>query len=85
MIMEQNEYLRMLDELFELDPGTLKDEDLLAQQESWDSMRVVEFLDLVEDRLNVTVAPKSLKPCKTMGDLVALMQQQPRSGDSAPS
>ena len=77
--MTRDECLRMLDELFELNPGTLKDETRLGQQEGWDSMKVVEFIAFMDDRFNVMVSPEILKACKTIGDLVALMQKHPNS------
>ena len=77
--MTRDECLRMLDELFELDPGTLKDENHLGQQGDWDSMKVVEFIAFMDERFNTTVSPESLKACKTIGDLVALMQGHPNA------
>ena len=70
--MHRNEFLPMLDELFEVDPGTLKGgEDLDAI--SWDSVRAIEFIVLVSEKFGLEVVPNSLMKAKTVDDLIALV------------
>ncbi len=69
--MHRSEFLPLLDELFELDSGTLKgSEDLDAI--CWDSVRAIEFIVLVNEKFGLEVVPNSLMKAKTVDDLIAL-------------
>jgi len=70
--MRRSEFLMSLDELFELDPGTLKGEEDLDGI-GWDSVRAIEFIVLVNEKVDLEVAPGSLSKAATINDLVALL------------
>ena len=71
--MQKDELLLKLDELFELEPGTLTGGEPLETIENWDSIKVLEFMALLDDNFEgIELSPKQIAACKTVGDLVNL-------------
>ncbi|HZH27279.1 MAG TPA: phosphopantetheine-binding protein [Azospirillaceae bacterium] len=71
--MTKTEFLAALDELLELDPGTLTGTEQLDDLDNWDSLAVVSFIALVDERLGLVVAGDALSKAKTVADLLALV------------
>lgn len=72
--MIQEDFLLLIDEVLEAEPGTTQIADTLEDLETWDSLAVIQFIALVDERYNVSVAPRKLADCKTVADLMALVQ-----------
>jgi acyl carrier protein len=71
--MQKDDLLLKLDELFELEPGTLNGSEPLESIENWDSIKVLEFMALLDDNFEgIEISPKQIAACKTVGDLVGL-------------
>jgi acyl carrier protein len=70
--MDRNELLRSLDELMEMEAGTLTGQESLAELEGWDSMAVIGFIGLADDQ-GVAVTLESVMECKTVDELVRLL------------
>jgi acyl carrier protein len=70
--MERPEFLCMLDELLELEPGTLKGEEKLDSLENWNSLAVIGYMALVNDHYGVIVSPRQISVCVTVAQLVDL-------------
>jgi acyl carrier protein len=70
--MDRNDLLRSLDEVMELEPGTLTGPERLADLEGWSSMAVIDFIGLADDR-GVAVSLGSVTKCTTVDDLVRLL------------
>jgi acyl carrier protein len=68
-----NQPLVDIEELLELDPGSLKHDTELASLSQWDSLAVVSFLALADSNYGVNVAPAQVRQCKSVGDLAALL------------
>jgi acyl carrier protein len=73
--MQKTEFLKLIDELLELDPGTVQGPELL-QKVGWDSLAVVSFIALVDEHLGFTVSPARLMACKTVNDLVNVVAER---------
>jgi acyl carrier protein len=73
--MERNELLKSLDELMDLEPGTLTGQESLADLEGWSSLAVIGFI-AVADEHGVEVTPGSIAKCKTVDELVRLLGSQ---------
>ncbi|MEE3623240.1 phosphopantetheine-binding protein [Nitrospirillum sp. BR 11752] len=71
--MNRNEFLAALDEMLELDPGTLTGGEELDGIDSWDSLAVISFIALVDEKFNTVVAGEDLAKAKTVDDLLALV------------
>ncbi len=66
--------LLSLDDLLELDPGTLTGSEELKDIEAWDSLAVMGFIAMVDEEFDVMVPPAQLSKCKTVVDLIALVE-----------
>ena len=71
--MTRQEFLLMLDELLEEEPGTLTGDEVLRELETWESLTVIEFLALVDEHFGVVLNPKDIAACETTHDLMALV------------
>jgi acyl carrier protein len=76
--MRRAEFLNLLDEVLEKDPGTLQGPESL-EEAGWDSLAVVSFIALVDEHLGFTVPPARIVQCKTVDDLVALVSEKAAS------
>lgn len=70
--MDTKHFLLALDEMLELDPGTLTGAEELESLENWDSLAVISFIALVDEKLGLVVEGEKLAKAKTVGDLLAL-------------
>ncbi|MCG5238492.1 phosphopantetheine-binding protein [Azospirillum doebereinerae] len=70
--MDRKDFLLALDDVLELDPGTLTGAETLESLDSWDSLAVISFIALVDETMNVVVEGEKLAQAKTVDDLLAL-------------
>jgi acyl carrier protein len=70
--MRREEFLDMIGELLELPPGRLEGLEVLADL-GWDSLAVVGFLGVVDERLGVVLSPEQIRNCVTPNDLAGLL------------
>ena len=68
--MTKADFLRELDEMLELSPGTLSGDEALADVEGWDSLAVISFIALVDEKLGLVVEGEKLARAKTVADLL---------------
>jgi acyl carrier protein len=68
------EFLHKVEDILEEESGTLKPAMLLdGQVDGWDSMGVVSFMALVDERFGETLSPEKLDEAKTVQDLLDLV------------
>jgi len=65
------EFYQNLDELLEFDPGTIKGSELLADLEAWDSMTVLSFIAMADEKYGVNIRANRIAECKSVDDLAA--------------
>lgn len=70
--MDRKEFLLALDEMLELDAGTLTGAEELESLDNWDSLAVISFIALVDEKLGLVVEGEKLAKAKTVDDLLAL-------------
>ncbi|MEP6716757.1 MAG: acyl carrier protein [Terriglobia bacterium] len=70
--MAREEFLAVLSELLETD-SPLTGADELGGLFGWDSLAVISFMAIADERWGVTLAPKNISACKTVDDLAALV------------
>lgn len=70
--MNTTDFLLALDEMLELDPGTLAGTEALEDLENWDSLAVISFIALVDEKLGLVVEGEKLVKAKTVADLLTL-------------
>jgi acyl carrier protein len=71
--LERNEFLLLLDELLELEPGTLKGSETLDSLDGWNSLGVISFMALVDEHFGVSLQPRQIAGCSTIADLAGLL------------
>ena len=70
--MDRKDFLLALDEMLELDAGTLTGSEELDSLDNWDSLAVISFIALVEEKIGLVVEGEKLAKAKTVDDLLAL-------------
>jgi acyl carrier protein len=69
----KTQFLLSLDELLELDPGTLKGSEALDSLEGWNSLAMISLMALVDEHFGVSLRPRHIASCSTIADLVGLL------------
>ena len=64
-----------MEELLEVDPGSLGGGVELATLAQWDSLAFVSFLALADSNYDTKVAPSELRACETIADLMKLVSK----------
>lgn len=72
--MDIKEKLALVEECMDLDEGTLKLEDNLADYEEWDSVTALSIIAMVDEQFHKTLSGDDLKSAKTISDIIALME-----------
>lgn len=70
--MDRKDFLLALDEMLELDAGTLQGDEELESLEGWDSLAVISFIALVDERIGIVVEGEKLAKARTVSDLLAV-------------
>ena len=68
----QDKILSLIEEAMEADEGTVSLDDTLADL-AWDSIAVVTFMALADERLDKTLSAEKLNECVKVSDIVALI------------
>jgi acyl carrier protein len=71
--MSHKEFYAEIDNLLELDPGTIKGDEQLADLKGWDSLAVLSFMAMADANLGVLVSASALAKCRTVPDLLNLL------------
>ena len=74
--MTRGEMLRSLEDLLEEPAGSLSGAELLGGLDKWNSLAMMGFMALVDERLGVTVSPRKFAACSTVDDLLSLVPLQ---------
>lgn len=69
------EKLALLEEMMELDEGTLTPQTRLADLEEWDSIAVISFIALVDDEFDKIIKGSQIKEFQTIADALAVMER----------
>jgi acyl carrier protein len=71
--MKTAEFLALMDDMLELDPGTLTGTEQLSDIPEWDSLAVISFIALVDEQFNIILEGEKLAEAKSVHDLLALL------------
>ena len=71
--MDEKLFITNLEELLELDAGSLTLDAPLSTLSQWDSLAFVSFLAMADSEYGKKVAPAELRECRTVGDLMKLV------------
>ena len=73
--MTKTEFLALMEDLIEVDPGTLARVESLGELEGWDSLAVISMIAMVDEHFGVELAGERIAQCRTVGDLVGLVDR----------
>lgn len=71
--MNKSDFLLALDELLELSPGTLNGTETLDSYENWDSLAVISFIALADEKFSIVVGSEAIAKAQTVNDLLQLI------------
>lgn len=77
MTVDSKPLLRQLEDAINVAPGTIHENDCLESLEGWDSIAVISVMAMVEYSYGVTLDPNGMSQCRTVGDLIRLVQESP--------
>jgi acyl carrier protein len=70
--MGRIEFLKAMDEILELPPGTLEGPEMLDDYPLWDSTAMISFMTLADENNRTRLSPRELAAAKTADDLLRL-------------
>lgn len=73
--MKSNDLLRQLEELCELDHGTLEMSSIIDEIPGWSSLTFLGLIALIDDYYSIPIKPRQIIACTTVDDLIALVGQ----------
>lgn len=71
--MSEKEKIELLEEIMDLDSGTLKVGDNLADYEEWDSLTALTYISEMDSRFGKKVTGDQIKAFVTVADAIAFM------------
>jgi acyl carrier protein len=74
--MQAEAFLREIELALELPAGSLSGNEQLADLPEWDSLAVISFIALVDEKLGLPVDGEQLANARTVGDLLALVGEK---------
>lgn len=72
--MSQQEKINLLEEIMEIDEGTLSLDDILEDYDEWDSVTALSLIALMDERFGKIIAGEDIKKLKTVSDVLMLME-----------
>ena len=69
-------FLRNFEELLELPSGSLEGSTLLEDLPGWDSLAIVGFMAMADEKYGVVLSPRQFQTCNSLQDLAALVTGQ---------
>lgn len=67
------DFIANLENMLEVEPGSLQATTLLTAVPSWDSLAAVGFLALADGTYDKAIDPSAIQECKKVSDLAALV------------
>ena len=77
--MQKKAILLSVDELIELEPGTLTGTEVLSDLPGWNSLTVLGFIALADEKFAIAISAKRLANCKAVNDLIDLLDSPSNS------
>lgn len=71
--MTRAEMIAEIEEMLELDAGTLSGDTALEPLDEWDSLAVISYIALVDEKFDETLDGAALADAATVEDLLALV------------
>ena len=72
--MDNKKKLELLEELFEVDEGTLTPETELSQLDEWDSMAALSLIVMIDEECGKRISGDDVKKFVTVQDIMNIME-----------
>jgi acyl carrier protein len=72
--MNKTEFLCAIDEILELEAGTLQGDEVLADLDDWDSLAFLSVIAMADEQFDIVIQGEQLEQLTTVDDLVGLVQ-----------
>lgn len=73
--MTNKEKLQLLEEIMDLEEGTLREDMLLSDIDEWDSISLLSFMAMMDDEFSKVVKGKDIKEKKYVSELLEMMKR----------
>ena len=72
--MELKEKLALIEEVLDVEEGSLKPETLLADVDEWDSIAALSLIVMLDEQFEKTVSGAQIKALESINDILAYME-----------
>ena len=72
--MNIKEKLSLIEEMLELEAGSLSPEDRLDKYEQWDSLAALSLIVLLDENFGKQISGEKIKGLKTINDILRIME-----------
>jgi acyl carrier protein len=62
-------FIKKLEEVFEMQTGTINSQDIFREYKEWDSMALLSLMAMLEDEYNITIPREDFQKISTIEDL----------------
>ena len=73
--MTNEQKIKVLEEILDLEENSLKPQTILKDLEEWDSVAFLSFIAMMDDEFGKTIKGSVIREQKTVADLMALMEK----------
>ncbi len=70
---DRNKLFSQLEEVLEMNPGTLREDEEVRGLKNWDSLKLLEIIAFADEQLHVQVDADRLAECVTVGAIIKLL------------
>jgi acyl carrier protein len=74
--MDRKQKLVMIEEMLELDRGSLNEGMTIEEIESWDSIAVISLIALVDEHFGKTLSTSEIKQFRTLKDVLDYLEKK---------
>lgn len=71
--MQQAEFFNEIEDVLGVDKGTISSNTNVVDQPYWDSMAIMSFMAMVEEKFGIVLNNEQIKQANTFGDLSKLV------------
>jgi acyl carrier protein len=72
--MTNKEKLSLLEEMLDVEEGSLNEEMNLSDVSEWDSMAALSFIALLDEKFDKQISANQIKEFKTVSDVLKVME-----------
>jgi acyl carrier protein len=73
-VMPKGRFLRLIEEILELEPHALQGPEWLSDTKEWDSAAIIDFMAMADKHAGAILSVDAITSCATYDDLYALME-----------